>query len=171
MKIDSHVHFWTYDPVKDAWIDDSMAVLKRNFYPADLEPVLKKSGIDGVVAVQADQSETETHFLLELAEKFDFIKGVVGWVDLRSPRVEERLEYFSQFKKLKGFRHIVQAEPEEDFLLCADFMRGISLLKNYSYTYDILIYHRHLPVAFEFARRFSDQPFILDHIAKPDIKG
>lgn len=170
MKIDSHQHFWKYHPVKDAWITEEMAVIQNDFMPEDLEPLLKESGIDGCVAVQADQSENETHFLLDLMKQHSFIKGVVGWVDLRAENIEERLDYFSQFKELKGFRHIVQSEPEIDFLLRDDFCRGISKLRKYGYTYDILIYTKHIKNAVEFAKRFPDQPFVVDHIAKPFIK-
>ncbi|MEO6964189.1 MAG: amidohydrolase family protein, partial [Puia sp.] len=171
MKIDSHIHFWIYDPVKDAWIDDTMSVLKGDYLPEELVPLLDKRRVDGVVAVQADQSENETHYLLGLADHHDFIKGVVGWVDFRSSRVEERLEYFSQFPCLKGFRHIVQAEQQQDYLLRDDFCRGISLLRKFNFTYDILIYPKHLKYAVDFVKRFPDQKFVLDHLAKPDIKN
>ena len=134
MKIDSHQHFWNFHPVKDAWISDDMKVIQQDFLPADLLPLLQKNNIDGCIAIQADQSEVETHFLLELAEENDFIKGVVGWVDFRSENIEERLHYFSQFEKLKGFRHIVQGESEDDFLLSDDFCNGISHLEKYNFT-------------------------------------
>ncbi len=147
-----------------------MSVIQNDFMPEDLEPLLKDSGIEGCVAVQADQSENATHFLLDLLEKHSFIKGVVGWIDLRAENLEARLEYFSQFKALKGFRHIVQAEPEVDFLLRDDFCRGISKLARYGYTYDVLIYPKHIRNAVEFVKRFPDQPFVVDHIAKPFIK-
>ena len=110
MKIDSHQHFWKYHPVKDAWISDDMRVIQQDFMPADLFPLLQENNIGGCIAVQADQSEEETHFLLQLAQDNDFIKGVVGWVDLRAENIEDRLLYFSKFEKLKGFRHIVQGE-------------------------------------------------------------
>jgi L-fuconolactonase len=170
MKIDSHQHFWQYHPVKDAWITDEMSVIQRDFMPEDLEPLLQEAGIDGVVAVQADQSEQETQFLLDLLAKHGFIKGVVGWIDFRAENLDERLDYFSQFSGLKGFRHIVQAEPEVDFLLREDFCRGISKLQKYGYTYDVLIYPKHVRNAVEFVKRFPDQPFVVDHIAKPFIK-
>jgi L-fuconolactonase len=122
------------------------------------------------MAVQADQSEDETLFLLEHASANDFIKGVVGWIDLRAENVEERLEYFSGFYKLKGFRHVVQVEPEDDFLLRNDFCRGISFLGKYKFTYDILVFPKHLPYVVEFVKRFPEQPFVIDHLAKPCIK-
>ena len=169
-KIDSHQHFWKYHPVKDAWITDDMKVIQRDFLPEDLEPLLQENGIDGCIAVQADQSEAETHFLLELAQNNDFVKGVVGWVDLRIPDLKSRLDYFSQFKKLKGFRHIVQAESEDDFLLKDDFCTGIAQLEQYNFTYDILILPKHLPYAVELVKRFPNQKFVIDHLAKPDFK-
>ncbi len=169
MKIDSHQHFWKYHPVKDAWINESMKAIQRDFLPADLRPLLTENHIEGCVAVQADQTEAETDFLLQLAQNHEFIKGVVGWVDLRADNIAERLAHFAQFPKLKGFRHIVQAEPEDDFLLRSDFCRGIGLLSAYHFTYDILIFPRHLPYAASFVARFPEQPFVVDHLAKPDF--
>lgn len=169
-KIDSHQHFWKYHPVKDAWITDDMKVIQRDFLPANLLPLLEENGIDGCLAIQADQSEAETHFLLELAENNDFIKGVVGWIDLRSPDLGSRLDYFSQFKKLKGFRHIVQGEADENFLLGTAFCNGIAQFEKYQFTYDILIFPKHLPVAFEFVKRFPNQKFVIDHLAKPNFR-
>jgi L-fuconolactonase len=170
MRIDSHQHFWKYHPVKDAWISDEMKVIQRDFLPADLLPLLKAKCIDGCVSVQADQSEEETHFLLQLAKENDFIKGVVGWIDLRAENLEARLEYFSQYKKLKGFRHIVQAEPEDEFMLQEDFCTGISKLAKYNFTYDLLILPKHLPYATAMVKRFPQQSFVIDHLAKPDFK-
>jgi L-fuconolactonase len=170
MRIDAHQHFWCYDAHRDAWITDEMSVLKRDFLPADLLPELAANGIDGTIAVQADQSERETLFLLDLAAQHSAIVGVVGWVDLRSPNVRERLDYFSQFEKLCGFRHVVQSEPDERFMLHPDFLRGIATLSEFDFTYDILIYPKQLPAAIEMVARFPKQPFIIDHIAKPEIK-
>jgi L-fuconolactonase len=170
MQIDSHQHFWKYHPVKDAWITGDMKIIQHDFLPEELLPLLQQHGIDGCIAVQADQSEIETHFLLQLADKYDFIKGVVGWVDLRAENLEERLGYFSAFKKLKGFRHIVQAEPEDDFLLRPDFCKGIEKLVKYGFTYDILIFPRQLSYAASFVKQFPQQAFVIDHLAKPDFR-
>ncbi len=147
-----------------------MKVLKRDYLPADLLPELRANGMDGCIAVQADQSEQETEFLLKLADQYDVIKGVVGWVDLQSPEISGRLQHFSQFKKLCGFRHVVQAEADDGFMLRPEFCRGINALRKYSFTYDILIYARQLPAALELVTRFPDQPFVIDHIAKPSIR-
>lgn len=171
MKIDSHQHFWKYHPVKDSWINDDMKLLKQDFLPSELYPLLRENNIAGCVAVQADQSEDETHFLLELALENDWIKAVVGWIDLRAENLEERLEYFSQYKKLKGFRHIVEAETQDDFLLREDFCNGISKLEKYNFTYDILVRPKHLKFATELVKRFPNQSFVIDHLAKPDIKN
>ena len=170
MRIDSHQHYWFYHPVKDAWITDEMNVIKRDFSPGDVWPLMQKNNIDGCIAVQADQSENETKYLLSLAEEHPFIKAVVGWVDLRSPVIADRLEYFSRFRLLKGFRHIVQAEKEVDFLLREDFCNGIKYLSRYNYTYDVLIHPRHLKYALQFVERFPGQKFVIDHFAKPFIK-
>lgn len=170
MNIDSHQHFWRYDPVRDAWITDAMAVLKHDFLPEHLTAQLTTNGMDASIAVQADQSETETMFLLDLAEKNKRVAGVVGWVDLRSPHVAERLEHFSHFSKLRGFRHIAQAEPEDRFLVREDFITGVAQLRPFGFTYDILVYPKQLPAAIELVTRLPEQRFVIDHLAKPEIK-
>jgi L-fuconolactonase len=167
--IDTHVHFWKYDKKRDSWMDN-MKILQQDYLPNQLEQTLKRNEVSGCVAVQADQSELETHFLVELAKTHPIIKGVVGWVDLQAENVEERLEYFSQYPVIKGYRHVVQGEPL-DFLLRPQFQKGVRALQKYSYTYDILIYHHQLKPALEFVARFPDQKFIIDHCAKPDIKN
>jgi L-fuconolactonase len=169
MVIDSHQHFWKYDPVRYSWIDDSMKILRRDFLPSDLGPILKNNGVDGCVAVQADQSERETEFLLELANENEFIKGVVGWVDLRAEGVSKRLAHYSQNEKLKGVRHIVQEEPDPEFMLRKDFQNGVSRLAEFGLTYDILVYPNQLAAAVLLSRAFPEQKFVLDHIAKPRI--
>ena len=169
MRIDAHQHFWKYDPAIDSWIDDSMAIIRNDFLPKDLKPILQNNNIDGCIAIQADQSEEETHFLLNLAKENSFIKGVVGWVDLCSEDVEGRLEYFSQFEKFCGVRHIVQAEPK-GFLLNKEFQKGIKLLKKFKLTYDVLVYHNQLEEVVELVQMFPKQKFVLDHIGKPSIK-
>src|SRR5699024_1444534 len=145
-KIDAHQHFWRYDAETHGWITDEMKVLRRDFMPPNLKKELERNGFDGCVAVQADQSEAETQFLLDLAAEYLFIKGVVGWLDIRAKNFEQRLEHFAGQSALKGLRHIVHDE-HVDFLLRDDFMEGISLLADYNLTYDILIYERQLPAA------------------------
>jgi L-fuconolactonase len=171
IKIDAHHHLWKYTPETHGWIDESMAVLKRDYMPQELGENLKYSGYTGCVAVQASQTEEETEFLLAHAEKYPFIKGVVGWLDLRHRDIDRRLKHFGKFEKLKGLRHVVQDEPDDDFLLRDDFLRGIALLSKYNLTYDLLIFPRHLNVAEKFVSKFPTQKFVLDHIAKPDIKN
>ncbi|SDS98512.1 L-fuconolactonase [Mucilaginibacter mallensis] len=169
-RIDSHQHFWKYDPVKYDWIDDSMPGIRRDFLPHDLEPVLKANGFDGCITVQSHQSEQENDFQLANADRYNFIKGVVGWVDLQSPNIEARLAHYKQFKKMKGFRHVLQGEPQRDLMLQPAFLHGISLLKKYNYTYDILIFPDQLKYIAKFVAQFPDQLFVIDHIAKPNIK-
>ncbi len=170
MTIDSHQHFWKYNPEKHAWIDDTMASIRRDFLPSDLKAVYTANRIDGCVAVQADQTLEETDFLLELARDNDFIKGVVGWADLRAKNVEKTLEKYASNKKLKGWRHVVQGEADHNFLLRPDFLRGISYLEKYEYTYDILVFPHQLGAVLEFVKHFPHQKFVIDHIAKPYIK-
>jgi L-fuconolactonase len=146
-------------------------VLKRDFLPEHLAAELVANDIDASIAVQADQSEDETMFLLDLAEQNECVAGVVGWVDLLSPCVEERLEYFSRFPKLRGFRHVVQVEPDDRFLSRENFVEGVAQLCTFGFTYDILIYPKQLPAAIELAARLPEQRFVIDHLAKPEIKA
>jgi L-fuconolactonase len=170
MRIDAHQHFWRYNADRDRWITDEMAALKNDFLPEQLITELKANGLHGCIAVQADQSEAETDFLLDLAGRYEAIQGVVGWVDLRAGNVAQRLDWFSRHPKLCGFRHIAQSEPD-GFLLQEDFLRGIKLLGDHGFTYDILIYETQLPGAIDLVSRFPDRPFVLDHMAKPAIRG
>jgi L-fuconolactonase len=147
-----------------------MSAIRKDFLPKDFEPILKQNGISGSVLVQVDQTETENDFQLKNAEENDFIKGVVGWVDLQSNNVEERLEFYKQYKKMKGFRHILQGEADRALMLKPAFMNGIRKLKKFDYTYDILIYTDQLKYTKEFVAAFPDQLFVIDHLAKPNIK-
>jgi L-fuconolactonase len=169
-RIDAHQHFWKFDPVRDSWITDDMEDIRKDFLPNDLLPLLQENDFAGCVAVQADQSEDENHFLLNLAEKNDFIKGVVGWVDFKANDTEEKLDFYKQYKVLKGFRHVLQGESDRKFMLDPQFMKGISLLQNYNFTYDILIYPDQLPHINKFVAEFPQQKFVVDHLAKPNIK-
>src|SRR5882724_1633756 len=168
--IDAHQHFWKFDPIRDTWITDDMRVIQRDFLPPDLEPLLQQAGLDGCVLVQVEQSEEENEFLLANAEKYDFIKGVVGWVDLQSPVVEEQLARWARFPKMKGFRHILQGERDRALMLKPAFKRGIALLQKYGFSYDILIYPDQLGYTRDFVAAFPDQRLVIDHIAKPYIK-
>jgi len=167
--IDSHQHFWKYDPVKHHWINDDMAAIRQDFLPEQLLPVLKENRVDGCVAVQTDQTAVETDFLLHLSSQHDFIEGVVGWVDLKSPFLADRLQYYRQFDRLKGFRHILQGEQQRDFCLQPAFLAGIALLERYGFTFDILILPDQLQYMPEFIGRFPEQRFVIDHLAKPAI--
>jgi L-fuconolactonase len=168
--IDSHQHFWKFDPIRDSWIDASMAAIQRDFYPPDLKPLLAANSLEGSVIVQSDQSEAENDFQLNNASQSDFVKGVVGWVDLQADNVDDRLAYYSQFKKMKGFRHVLQGEKQRDFMLRPAFKKGIGKLHAFGFTYDILIYPDQLAYTEEFVKAFPYQPFVIDHIAKPYIK-
>jgi L-fuconolactonase len=171
MVIDAHQHFWRFNPVRDAWITVEMSAIRRDFLPEDLVPELDANAVDATIAVQADQSEAETKFLLGLAEGNQRIAGVVGWVDLQSPEVEKRLEHFARFGKLRGVRHVVQAEADDRFLVRPEFVRGVGRLKEFGLTYDILIYPRQLPAAIELVAKLPEQKFVVDHLAKPEIRA
>ena len=166
--IDSHQHFWKYDSTRHSWISDEMKVIRRDFLPEDLEPLLQQRGMDGSVVVQVDQTEDETLTLLAMANQHDFIKGVVGWIDLRNANLESRLEYFSSLKKLRGFRHIVQGE-KPGFLLQPAFIGGVRKLAQYNFTYDLLVYHHQLEEALAFVKQLPETRIVIDHIAKPSI--
>ena len=172
MKIDAHQHFWLYNSIDYSWIDDDMLVLKHDFLPVDLEPALIKAGFSGSVVVQARQTMEETRWLLQLAAKHPFIKGVVGWVDLCSQNnLRSKLDEFCKSGKLVGVRHVVHDEKEDDFMLHDNFLKGISLLKDYNLTYDLLLFPRHLPVADMVVSMFPEQKFVLDHLSKPLIRN
>ena len=169
-RIDSHQHFWKFDPVRDAWITDDMSTIRKDFFPQQLQPILAGNGFEGCVTVQSDQSESENAFQLANADRYDFIKGIVGWVDLQADDIRPRLSYYSQFKKLKGFRHILQGEKQRDLMLHPDFLNGIGALHAFNYTYDILIYPDQLRFIKEFVAQFPKQKFVVAHLAKPYIK-
>lgn len=168
LRIDSHQHFWKYDPDKYSWITDEMSPIRRDFLPEDLEPVLRKNGFDGCIAVQADQSEEETVRLLEHANTHRFIKGVVGWVGLAAQNVEERLELYSRDQFFKGVRHTVWDEKGE-FLLDSAFQKGVAALEKFDLTYDVLVFDYQLKGAVDFVAQFPNQPMVLDHMGKPKI--
>jgi L-fuconolactonase len=168
VRVDAHQHFWRFDAERDAWITPGMPVLRRDFLPSDLQPLIRRAVIDAVVAVQADQSEDETDFLLSLAAQHPWIRGVVGWVDLRAHDLDDRVGRWSSARTLKGFRHVAQAEPA-DFLTRPDVIAGVRRLGELGYTYDILIYPRQLDAALTLVQHCPDVQFVLDHCAKPMI--
>ncbi len=168
--IDAHQHFWQYHPDKHSWISEDMALIRKDFLPADLEPLLEQNQVSGCIAVQADQTDSETDFLVALAQQHGFIKGVVGWVDLLAKNITEKLALYQSQNIIKGFRHILQGESPA-FMLQPDFLRGIEQLQSFGFTYDILIYPQHLPAALQLVQQFPEQAFVIDHMAKPDIKN
>ena len=169
--IDSHQHFWNYNASRDVWITEDMGRIRKNFHPNDSLELFAQNQIDGCIAVQADSSEDETFFLISLAEQSEFIKGVVGWVDLQSKNIESQLTYFSQFEKIVGFRHVVQSESDPNFLARPDFLKGVQLLDTFDFAYDLLIYPNQINAGIEFCKKNANQRIVLDHLAKPPIKS
>ena len=169
MTIDAHQHFWHFDADRDTWITDEMAALRRDFLPADLEPVLAQNGIDGCVAVQAAQSEAETLFLVSMAQTYDIVRGVVGWVDLQAHTLHDRLTALAEYPQIKGYRHVAQGEPA-DFLVRPAVVEGIRRLAEFGLTYDVLIYPTQLKAALHLVRAVPEVNFVVDHLAKPYIK-
>ena len=170
MIIDSHQHFWKYNLSRHNWINDNMSVIRKDFMPSDLKSIYVENNIDGCIAIQVDQTINETNFLLDLAKENTFIKGDVGWIDLRAPNINEVLNHYNNFEQIKGFRHIVQDEHDNKFLLRSEFLRGISYLEKYNYVYDILIFPNQLEMTLEFVKKFPNNKFVINHIAKPYIK-
>lgn len=169
MRIDSHQHFWLYEPTKDAWITPEMQAIAKNFLPNDISGELKKHRIDGVVAVQADQSPRETDFLLELSSVYALIKGVVGWIDLRSVHIDELLARYTDQTVLKGFRHIVEAEASPDYLIDDAFFRGLEAIQRAGYSFDLLVSPPHYQATLHCVQAHPEMRFVLDHMAKPRI--
>jgi L-fuconolactonase len=168
-KIDAHHHLWRYNAAEYGWLDDDMRALRRDFLPKDLVPELAAAGIDGTIAVQARQTMDETRWLLDMADECDAIRGVVGWAPIAGEDFPGVMEEFEHRTKLKGLRHVIQGEPDENYILRADFNSGILAMQGSGLVYDILIYERHLPQTIEFVDEYPDQAFVLDHIAKPRI--
>ncbi len=171
MRIDTHQHFWKFDPIRDNWITEEMQVIRRDFTPLDIQFVLERNGFGGTVAVQADQSKEETAYLVQLAADYPFIKGVVGWIDLQAADIRQQLEAYRTTTVIKGFRHVVEAEADPDFLIRPAVLNGLKALADYDYTYDLLIRPRHYAATLDCVRQNPDLQFVLDHIAKPPIKS
>lgn len=171
MRIDAHQHFWKFDAVKHSWINDEMAALRTDFLPHHLAPLLNEQGINGCVAVQADESEQENEFLLNLAQENSLIKGVVGWLDFLGADISERLDDYSQFNLMKGFRYILQGQAQRDIMLSDRFKKNLQLLAKHAFTYDILIFPDQLAYAEKLVSLFPNQAFVVDHMAKPLIKS
>jgi L-fuconolactonase len=168
--IDAHHHLWKYNPREYAWIGPSQSALKRDYLPAELGTLAKETGVAGTVVVQARQTLEETRWLLELAGGSKLLKGVVGWAPLTKPSVERDLERLANQPKLKGVRHVLHDEPDDDYMLREDFNRGVAQLRKFGLVYDVLIFERHLKQTIEFVDRHPNQVFVIDHIAKPRIK-
>lgn len=171
MRIDAHQHYWNYDPIRHDWIDESMKVIRKDFLPTDLSIEMKKNSIDGTIAVQVDENDEENYFLLKLTEENEFIKGIVGWMDLKSQTAEEQMQHWKQYQKIKGFRCIMQGKSDELYLKNDLFISQVKKLASYEFTYDLLVYHDQLPSLIRFVEKLPDNKIILDHLGKPDIKN
>jgi L-fuconolactonase len=170
-RIDSHQHFWRYDPVEYDWIDAQMGVLRRDFLPPDLRPLLDAQRIDQCIAVQARTVDAETDFLLALAAEYPWIAAVIGWVDLRADDVERRVDRWSGARKLAGFRHVLQAEVIPADGPDAAFCRGVATLQKRELIYELLLRSPQLHAMAEFCRVHDKYRLVLDHLGKPDIHG
>lgn len=171
MLIDSHHHLWKYSAEEYGWIGDSMSVLRADFQASELGMIADDSGVDGFVSVQARRDVVENDALIALAEDQSKIKGIVGWVPFKEAGVKSIIEKYTAHKIIKGFREVIQGEPDEDFFANDDFNRGIDALLEFDVVYDVLIFGNQLKAATEFVDRHPKQRFVLDHIAKPTIKS
>jgi L-fuconolactonase len=169
-RIDAHHHLWRYSPEEYGWIDDEMAALRKNFLPQDLTRELAAAEIDGTIAVQARQTMDETRWLLQMADECEAIRGVVGWAPIAGENFPGVMEEFEHRPKLKGLRHVIQSEKDENYILREDFNSGIRTMLGSGLVYEILIYERHLPQTIDFVDEHPDQSFVLDHLAKPLIR-
>jgi L-fuconolactonase len=168
IRIDAHQHFWKYTKQEFDWIDDAMSMIRRDFLPSDLVPLLQAKAMDATIVVQARQSLEETDWLLSLAETTPWIMGVVGWLPLASPNCAALLDHYSRQPKLRGLRHVLQAE-DDAYFEDANFHQGLGLLRSYGLVYDLLIVERQMKPALRFVDRHPDQIIVLDHLAKPRI--
>ncbi len=169
LKIDAHQHFWRYSASEFGWIGEHRSQLKRDYLPEELRATISRSGVEGTIAVEARQSEEETEWLLDLADRWSFVRGVVGWLPIAADDFGERLERVAGRPKLRALRHVVQDESDEEFLLRPEFNRGIDKLLARGLAYDILVYERQLPQVVGFVDLHPYQTFILDHCGKPRV--
>lgn len=169
MRIDSHQHFWNYDPKRQGWINEEMMRIRRNFTPGDLYPLLQETKLDGCIAVQADESLRETDFLLDLSNQHDWILGVVGWADLGKDDLDQVLDQYASQEKLVGFREVLQSKDPR-YMLREEFVRGIQKLKERGLAYDLLLFPQHLEAALDLVKKCPEQRMVIDHLAKPLIK-
>jgi L-fuconolactonase len=171
MRLDSHQHFWRYDAREYGWIGDDMAALRRDHLPPELARLQRAAGFDGSVAVQARESLAETEFLLDLADTHLFVRGVVGWVDFEAADCRGQLERLASRPRLRGIRHVLQDDPDDKRILTPAFRAGLRMLSDFGLTYDLLVRPRHLRHCLAVVREMPGQPFVIDHVAKPDIRS
>ena len=146
-----------------------LGVLYRDYLPDDLSPILKQNSIDETILVQASNSVAESRWLLELAESNIFIAGVVGWVDVMSPDIDAQLDELSAHAKFKGVRHLVESEPNDDWLIQPAVLSGLQKLSGRGLTYDLLVHTRHLKYVPVVAETCPSLKLVIDHLAKPPI--
>ncbi len=170
MIVDSHHHLWEIGRFEYPWMPGPGHVLHRTFLPEDLKPWLDKNGVNKTVIVQADQSVEEARWLLAHAEKHKFVAGVVGWVDLRDPEVGLVLDELAQNPRFKGVRHVWHDEPNDDWILQPEVIRGLKEVAARGLTYDFLTFPRHLRHIPEVLERAPGLRTVVDHISKPPIK-
>jgi L-fuconolactonase len=172
MIIDSHQHFWKLDlPFEYGWLYESQhKPICRDFLPADLKAHLLATGVTKTVFVQTQHNIAENRWVLEMTKDHDFIAGVVGWVDLASESCEDQLSEFVGNPKFVGIRHVTQAEPDDNFIVRPDILRGLKVLQKHQVPFDLLFFTQHLKHAATLAATLPDLPMVIDHLSKPKIK-
>ena len=169
MIIDSHQHFWQVGRFDYPWMSSDLGVLYQDYHPEQLQPVLVDNGVSKTVLVQASNSIAESRWMLDLADQYPFIAGVVGWVDLKDDAVEHDLEKLSAHPKFKGVRHLVESEPDDHWLVQPEVVNGLRRLSSFELTYDLLVHTRHLKHVPVLAEKCPELRMVIDHMAKPPI--
>lgn len=171
MRIDAHQHFWKLGKFDYPWMPEGESILRRDYLPRDLGPILEDHRFEGSIAVQATTDVGEADWLLGLAAENPFIRGVVGWVDLTSDRLGRDLDRLQRDRRFVGVRHPVHDEEDQRWLLRDDVVAGLKELARRNIPYDLLLRPIHLSLVPLLAERVPQLRMVIDHLAKPKITG
>lgn len=169
--IDAHQHFWQFSqPFQYDWLKAAeLQPIYRDFLPEDLAPLLREAGVDRSIFVQTQSDVEENRWVLGLAEQHDFLAGVVGWVDLASDDCQRQVEEFVAHPKFVGVRHVTHDEPDDDWIVREEVIRGLKVLEQAGVPFDLLFFVKHLQHASTLAARLPELPMVIDHLSKPRI--
>jgi L-fuconolactonase len=170
--IDAHQHYWELGRFDYSWLDTpELSKIRRSFLPNDLQPLIAETSIQKTIFVQTQHNVEENRWALGLCEQHDFIAGVVGWVDLAAENCEDQLLEFKSHPKFVGIRHVTQDEPDDEFIIRPEIIRGLKVLEKHNVPFDLLFYVKHLKHAATLGQQFPNLPMVIDHLAKPEIKA